>query len=82
MSLDTESRPRHRDLARAIELWRENVLDLDIAADDARKEAERADAAHQAAIRERDRAVEHLRLLIEMAAKAPRRRAPRRRAPR
>jgi hypothetical protein len=56
-----------RELLAAIALWRENVFDLDIVVDDRRSDEERSAEATRVAVRERDRAAEHLAQLIESA---------------
>jgi hypothetical protein len=48
-------------LAAAIEQSQNNVIDSDIAVDDARADLERALAALRDAVRERQRAITHLR---------------------
>ena len=53
--------------AAAIERWQQNVIDSDIVVDDARADLERAVDAYRAALRERQRAVDHLTHLIGCA---------------
>ena len=68
---------RRRDLARAIEQWEQNLIDADTVLADTAADIERAVLAHQIARRERERVAVHLRLLTEIAAKAPQRGATR-----
>jgi hypothetical protein len=50
-----------------IQLWRANVIDLDLAVDDRRRDVARAIIALRLAVHQRDRAALHLRDLIAMA---------------
>jgi hypothetical protein len=54
-------------LAGAIERWQNNVIDTDLAVDAARADVERALAALRTAVRERQRAIDHLTHLIGCA---------------
>lgn len=53
-------------LVAAIAFWRENVFDLDTVVDDCRRDEERTAEATRVAVRQRDRAAEHLDLLVKL----------------
>jgi hypothetical protein len=54
-------------LADAIKRWQNNVIDTDLAVDDARADLERAQDALRDAVRDRQRAIDHLTHLIGCA---------------
>lgn len=60
-----------QDLHSALERQRDQVIDLDIAVDDARQAVDRAVGDLRVAVRERDRAAVHLKYLIAQAGDCP-----------
>jgi hypothetical protein len=59
--------PTRADVRRAIERQRDNVLDADIAVDDARRDLDAAVERLRGAVSDRDRDAVHLQHLIELA---------------
>ena len=66
-SIQQNRRPLDPDLHAAILKFRETVIDLDVRADDARADLNRAITYWHEARRERDSAAGHLQALISMA---------------